>query len=153
MKNYILKWKNPTPVSKAVRSGTEHFIFLLHSYFTFMNMFGYSVIILFGMMCWCLLWCFVLNCMYMQPTSCAVTAILQWKYHDGKHSKLNCHKVMNSNIMWSCDHWVVYKWHQSKTRLSFYCTFFNLLDSTMRLSCRDWHFKMWSHSSNQAVGT
>ena len=53
-------------------------------------------------------------------------------------------------VMW---HWIVYKWRQSKKMLSFHRTFFNLLDFTVSLSCRDWHSEtLWSHSSNQPGG-
>ena len=53
--------------------------------------------------------------------------------------------------MW---HWIVYKWRRSNQMLSFRRTFFNLLDFTVSLSCRDWHSETpWSHSSNQPSGT
>ena len=50
--------------------------------------------------------------------------------------------------------WIVYKWPRSKQMLSFHRTFFNLLDFTVSLSCRDCHSETpWSHSSNQPGGT
>ena len=49
---------------------------------------------------------------------------------------------------------IVYKWRRSNQMLSFHRTFFNLLDFTVSLSCRDWHSETpWSHSSNQPGGT
>ena len=49
---------------------------------------------------------------------------------------------------------LVYKWRRSKQMLSFHRIFFNLLDFTVSLSCRDCHSETpWSHSSNQPGGT
>ena len=49
---------------------------------------------------------------------------------------------------------IVYKWRGSNQMLSFHRTFFNLLDFTVSLSCRDWHSETpRSHSSNQPGGT
>ena len=66
----------------------------------------------------------------------------------------NCqksHEGYHNVVMW---HWIVYKWRRSNQMLSFRRTFFNWLDLTVSLSCRDWHSETpWSHSSNQPGGT
>ena len=49
---------------------------------------------------------------------------------------------------------IVYKWRRSNQMLSFHRTFFNLLDFTVSLTCRDCHSETpWSHSSNHPGGT
>ena len=74
--------------------------------------------------------------------------------HDGKRGQLKLpknHERYHKVVMW---HWIVYKWRRSNQMLSFHRTFFNLLDFTVSLSCRDWHSETpWSHSSNQPGGT
>ena len=98
---------------------------------------------------------FCLNCVYAPPAR-AVTAITQVKnpIHDGKRGQLKLpksHERYHNVVIW---HWIVYKWRRSKQMLSFHRTFFNLLDFTVSLSCRDCHSETpWSHSSNKPGST
>ena len=100
-----------------------------------------------------LVFCFELHA---RAAARAVTAILLWKIRFMTASAVsqNCHKSherYHNVVMW---HWIVYKWRRSNQMLSFHRTFFNLIDFTVSLSCRDWHSKTpWSHSSNQPGGT
>ena len=106
-----------------------------------------------GKTCWCLLWCFVLNCVHAPPAR-AVTAILLWKIRF-----MTCGQLKLQKKSWTvpqCGHvtLIVYKWRRSNQMLSFHRTFFNLLDFTVSLTCRDWHSETpWSHSSNHPGGT
>ena len=103
---------------------------------------------------WCLLWYFVLNCVHAPPAR-AVTAILLWK-SDSWRQALRLKLPKKSWTVPQCGHVtpIVYKWRRSNQMLSFHRTFFNLLDFTVLLSCRDWHSETpWSHSSNQPGGT
>ena len=111
-----------------------------------------------GLICrqtrWCLLGCFVLNCVHAPPAR-AVTAISLWKIRFmtaiSQLKVPKSHERYHNVVTW---HWIVYKWHRSKQRLSFHRTFFNLLVFTVSLSCRDWHSETpWSHSSNRPGGT
>ena len=100
-----------------------------------------------------LVFCFELRA---RAAARAVTAILLWKIRFMTASAVsqNCQKSQeryHNVVMW---HWIVYKWRRSSQMFSFHRTFFNLLDFTVSLSCRDWHSKTpWSHSSNQPGGT
>ena len=87
-------------------------------------------------------------------TCCHCHLAVKNQIHDGKRGQLKLpksHERYHKVFMW---HWIVYKWRRSKQMLSFHSTFFNLLDFTVSLSCRDWHSEtLWSHSSNQPGGT
>ena len=88
------------------------------------------------------------------PTCCHCHLAVKNPIPDGKHGQLKLpksHERYHNVVMW---HWIVYKWRRSKQMLSFHRTFFNLLDFTVSLSCRDCHSETpWSHSSNQPGGT
>ena len=87
-------------------------------------------------------------------TCCHCHLAVKNPIHDGKRGQLKLpksHERYHNVVMW---HWIVYKWRRSKQMLSFHRTFFNLLDFTVSLSCRDCHSETpWSHSSNQPGGT
>ena len=87
-------------------------------------------------------------------TCCHCHLAVKNPIHDGNRGQLKLpksHERYHNVVMW---HWIVYKWRRSKRMLSFHRTFFNLLDFTVLLSCRDWRSEtQWSHSSNQPGGT
>ena len=87
-------------------------------------------------------------------TCCHCHLAVKNSIHDGKRGQLKLpksHERYHNVVMW---HWLVYKWRRSKQMFSFHRTFFNLLDFTVSLSCRDCHSETpWSHSSNQPGGT
>ena len=100
-----------------------------------------------------LVFCFELRARATR-TCCHCHLAVKNPIHDGKRGQLKLpksHERYHNVVTW---HWIVYKWRRSKQRLSFHCTFFNLLVFTVSLSCRDWHSETpWSHSSNQPGGT
>ena len=99
---------------------------------------------------------FALVFCFEPPARAAVIAILLWKirFMTGSVVSQNCqksHERYHNVVMW---HWITYKWRRTNQMLSFHRTFFNSLDFTVSLSCRDWHSKTpWSHYSNQPGGT
>ena len=61
---------------------------------------------------------------------------------------------MNGTTMWSCDTELCTNGVEASKCWVFIVHFFNLLDFTVSLSCRDCHSETpWSHSSNQQGGT
>ena len=100
-----------------------------------------------------LVFCFELRA-HATCTCCHCHLAVKNPIHDGKRGQLKLpksHDRYHNVVMW---HWIVYKWRRSKQMLSFHRTFFNLLDFTVSLSCRDWHSETpWSQSSNQPGGT
>ena len=87
-------------------------------------------------------------------TCCHCHLAVKNPIHDGKRGRLKLPK--KSWTVRQCGHvtLIVYKWRRSNQMLSFHRTFFNLLDFTVSLSCRDWHSETpWSHCSNQPGGT
>ena len=100
-----------------------------------------------------LVFCFELRARAVR-TCCRCNLAVKKPIYDGNRGQLKLpksHERYHSMVMW---HWIVYRWRWSKQMLSFHCTFFNLLDFTVSLSCRDWHSETpWSHSSNQPGGT
>ena len=85
------------------------------------------------------------------PSSSGCEKSDSWRQARSVKTAKKSHERYLNVVMW---HWIVYKWRRSNKMLSFRCTFFNLLDFTVSLSYRDWHFKTpWSHSSNQPGGT
>ena len=104
---------------------------------------------------WSLLWCFVLNCVHAPPHVLSLPSCCEksdsWRQARSVKTAKKSHERYHNVVMW---HWIVYKWRRSNQMLSFHRTFFNLLDFTVSLSCKDWHSKTpWSHSSNQPGGT
>ena len=100
-----------------------------------------------------LVFCFELRARAAR-TCCHCHLAVKNLIHDGKRGQLKLPK--KSWTVPQCGHvtLIVYKWRRSNQMLSFHCTFFNLLDFTVSLSCRDWHSETpWSHSSNQPGGT
>ena len=99
-----------------------------------------------------LVFCFELRA---RAAARAVTAILLWKSDSWRQAR----QLKLPKKSWTvpqCGHvtLIVYKWRRSNQMLSFHRTFFNLLEFTVSLSCRDWHSETpWSHSSNQPGGT
>ena len=72
-------------------------------------------------------------------TCCHCHLAVKNPIHDGKRSQLKLpksHEGYHNVVMW---HWIGYKWRRSKKMLSFHRIFFNLLDFTVSLSCRDCH--------------
>ena len=100
-----------------------------------------------------LVFCFELRARATR-TCCHCHLAVKNPIHDGKRGLLKLpksHERYHNVVMW---HWIMYKWRRSNQMLSFHRTFFNLLDFTVSLSCRDWHSETpWSHSSNQPGGT
>ena len=100
-----------------------------------------------------LVFCFELRARAAR-TCCHCHLAVKNPIHDGNRGQFKLpksHERYHNVVMW---HWIVYKWRRSKQRLSFHCTFVNLLVFTVSLSCRDWHSGTpWSHSSNQPGGT
>ena len=100
-----------------------------------------------------LVFCFELRARAAR-TCCHCHLAVKNPIHDGKRGQLKLpksHERYHNVVMW---HWFVYKWRRSKQILSFHRTFFNSLDFTVSLSCRDCHSEIpWSHSSNQPGGT
>ena len=85
------------------------------------------------------------------PSSSGCEKSDSWRQARSVKTAKKSHERYLNVVMW---HWIVYKWRRSNKMLSFRRTFFNLLDFTVSLSYRDWHFKtLWSHSSNQPGGT
>ena len=85
------------------------------------------------------------------PSSSGCEKSDSWRQARSVKTAKKSHERYLNVVMW---HWIVYKWRRSNKMLSFRRTFFNLLDFTVSLSYRDWHFKTpWSHSSNQPGGT
>ena len=100
-----------------------------------------------------LVFCFELRARAAR-TCCHCHLAVKNPIHDGKRGQLKLPK--KSWTVPQCGHvtLIVYKWRRSNQMLSFHRTFFNLLDFTVSLSCRDWHSETpWSHSSNQPGGT
>ena len=100
-----------------------------------------------------LVFCFELHAR-ADRTCCHCHLAVKNPIHDGKRGQLKLPK--KSWTVPQCGHvtLIVYKWRRSNQMLSFHRTFFNLLDFTVSLSCRDWHSETpWSHSSNQPGGT
>ena len=100
-----------------------------------------------------LVFCFELR-VCAARTCCHCHLAVKNPIHDGKRGQLKLPRSYaryHNEVMW---HWFVYKWRRRKQMLSFHRTFFNLLDFTVSLSCRDCHSETpWSHSSNQPGGT
>ena len=107
-----------------------------------------------GKSLWCLLWCFVLNCVHAPPHVLSQPSHREKfdsRQKAGSIKTAKNHERWYNVVMW---HWIMYKCCRSKQILSFYRNFFNLLDFTVSLSCKDWHSETpRPHSSNQPGGT
>ena len=76
------------------------------------------------------------------PSSSGCEKSDSWRQARSVKTAKKSHERYLNVVMW---HWIVYKWRRSNKMLSFRRTFFNLLDFTVSLSYRDWHFKTpWS---------
>ena len=85
------------------------------------------------------------------PSSSGCEKSDSWRQARSVKTANKSHERYHNVVMW---HWIVYKWRRSNKMLSFRHTFFNLLDFTVSLSCRDWHSETpWTHDHTHANPT